>query len=91
MWLHGGASGGPVVDSHGRVFAINPASFGGAPDISFVSRVIDILGLTLPEVSIGDSPPAPMLVFELARRGHLSFRPPLSHRLLNLSAPIFNT
>lgn len=90
MWLHGGASGGPVVDSHGRVFAINSASFGGAPDISFVSRVIDVLGLTFPEVSIGDSSPAPMLVFELARRGHLSFRPPLSHRFLNLSAPIFD-
>ena len=90
IWLHGGASGGPVVDSHGRVFAINSASFGGAPDISFVSRVIDILGLTLPDVSIGDSSPAPMLVFELARRGHLLFRPPLSHRFLNLSAPIFD-
>jgi hypothetical protein len=90
IWLHGGASGGPVVDSRGRVFAINSASFGGAPDISFVSRVIDILGLTFPAVSIGDSSPAPMLIFELARRGYLSFRPPLSHRFLNLSAPIFD-
>jgi hypothetical protein len=70
IWLHGGASGGPVTDSHGRVFAINSASFGGAPDISFVARVIDILGLTLPNVSIGDSSPAPMLLFELARSRH---------------------
>ena len=90
MWLHGGASGGPVVDSRGHVFAINSAAFGGAPDISFVSRVIDILGLTLPDVSIGNASPAPMLIFELARQGHLSFKPTLSHRVLNLSAPIFD-
>jgi Trypsin-like peptidase domain len=90
IWLHGGGSGGPVIDSHGRVFAINSASFGGVPDISFVSRIVDILGLTLPSVSIENSPSAPMLIFELARQGHLSFRPPLSHCLLNLSTPIFD-
>jgi hypothetical protein len=77
IWLHGGASGGPVFDSHGRVFGLNTASFTGAPDISFVSHVMDVLGLTLPEVSIGESTPAPMLIWELARQGHLSFKPPL--------------
>jgi hypothetical protein len=78
-----------VIDSHGWVFAINYASFGGAPDISFASRVVNILGLTLPNVSVGNTSPAPMLIFELAMRGYLSFKPSLSHRVLNLSAPIF--
>jgi hypothetical protein len=51
----------------------------------FVSRVVDILGLTLPNASLGNTSPAPMLIFELARQGHLSFKPPLSaqHRPLH--------
>lgn len=46
MHVHGGASGGPVFDEHGRVFGICCTGWEGQP-LSFVSRIIEIFALSL--------------------------------------------
>jgi Trypsin-like peptidase domain len=79
--MYGGASGGPVFDAKGRVFGLNSKSYeteDGNPNISFVSRITDILDIPLRNVQIDSSAPAPMTILKLARQGHLSFVPPLS-------------
>lgn len=43
--LHGGSSGGPVFDRYGNVFGVNCSSIDGAPDVSFVASVVDLLDL----------------------------------------------
>jgi Trypsin-like peptidase domain len=52
MVIHGGASGGPVVGKSGRVFALNSTGYNGASDISFVSRVEEILHLAIPFIKL---------------------------------------
>lgn len=74
--VHGGASGGPVFCSSGRVFGVNSTGIGGT-DVSFVSRIDDIFGLLIHDVSIAGAAPKPVRIHELARLGHISVRPPL--------------
>lgn len=50
--IHRGASGGPVVGQSGRVFALNSTGWDGASDISFVSRIEEILQLRIPFITL---------------------------------------
>jgi hypothetical protein len=52
MEIHGGASGGPVVGKSGRVFALNSTGWDGVSDVSFVSRVEEILHLAIPFIKL---------------------------------------
>jgi hypothetical protein len=72
MHIHGGASGGPVVDPQGRVFGINSTGFGGT-DISYVSRINEILPLSIDVEETGSVRRMDML--EVASRGFISFVP----------------
>ena len=72
--MHGGASGGPVVGPSGRVFAINSTGFHGA-DVSYVSRINEILPLSVNIMDMGT--PRSLTVLEMARRGWVTFDPPL--------------
>lgn len=70
--VRGGASGGPVFDEMGRVFAIN--SVGGYEDLSYMARVQELLELDVPHF-----PPsaagakAPASVRELVELHHIVF------------------
>jgi len=48
----GGASGGPVVNEKGHVFAINCTGFDGVEDISYLARINEILPLSVDNVNI---------------------------------------
>jgi len=73
--LHGGASGGPVFDIEGRVFAVNSTGFQNERT-SFVSAIQDILSLSVDDVLLlGESMPRSVPVLELTRLGHISFDP----------------
>jgi hypothetical protein len=77
--IHGGASGGPVVGKSSRVFAINCSSFDGAPDISSVSRIDEILALEIRDARLPDGQEIPSAtIADLARAGWVDFDPPLS-------------
>lgn len=54
MVIHGGASGGPVVGRSGRAFALNSTGWNGVSDISFVSRIEEILQLGIPFIRLPD-------------------------------------
>lgn len=45
--IHHGASGGPVFDEHGAVFGINCTGIDSMPDVSFISRINEALGLNV--------------------------------------------
>lgn len=53
LGLAGGASGGPVFDEFGNVFAVNSSGFDGT-DIAYVSHIQSIGGLPLPKVQTPD-------------------------------------
>ena len=73
--IHGGASGGPVFGPSGHAFGVNSTSFNSAPDISFVSRINEILSLRVNDISIYGSKPESTTIFELAKRGFVKFQP----------------
>ena len=50
MVIHGGASGGPVMGASGRVLGINSTGYDGQCDISFVSRIDEVLHLKIPSI-----------------------------------------
>lgn len=58
MHLHGGSSGGPVFDSTGAVFGINTMSMEPYTDVSYVTKVRDVLDLVIDEIHIGEGSPA---------------------------------
>lgn len=68
--LIGGASGGPVFDDKGRVFAVH--SVGGMPDLSYAARIIDLLVLLVPEFS---STGQDLTVADLAKSKQIIFEP----------------
>lgn len=71
MVIHGGASGGPVFDDHGNVFAINSTGLEGQP-ISYVSSIYSLLELELPGIKLGeDAEPQNITVRELGKLGHV--------------------
>jgi hypothetical protein len=47
MYIHGGASGGPVFDEGGSVIGINSSSYQDSPNISFVSLLSPIMDVQL--------------------------------------------
>ena len=73
--IHGGASGGPVFGPSGHVFGVNSTSFSSATDISFVSRINEILSLRVNDVRLYRSKPGSTTIFELAKRGFVKFKP----------------
>ena len=76
MVIKGGASGGPVVGKSGRAFAINSTGFDGASDISFVSRIDEIIYLELPHLQLPDGQDLPSItIFDLAMAGWIDFEP----------------
>ena len=77
----GGASGGPVVGPEGTVFAVNTSSIDGHPDISYVTPIDFILDAEIENIAIGvGASPKNYKVRDLARMGHVSFRPPFPSR-----------
>jgi hypothetical protein len=68
--IHGGASGGPVFSRSGGVFGLNSTGIDGT-DISFVSRINEILELVVDDVQMGTEPPRSVPVAEIARAGHI--------------------
>lgn len=78
--LHGGASGGPVVDQRGRVFGISSTGFHGM-DLSYVSRINELLPLSLDVEESGTV--QALRVPEIAKRGWIVFDPPLAEENLD--------
>jgi len=76
IFIHGGASGGPVFSRAGAVFGVNSTGIEGT-DISFVSRLDEIFQLTIDDVILGSRSPASVPVIEMARAGHIIVSPPL--------------
>lgn len=75
--IHGGASGGPVFDGAGHVFGINSTGFMGAPDISYVTQITDILPLIVSNVGVAGRSEKDFSIHELAILGHVPFIPKL--------------
>ncbi len=74
--IHGGASGGPVFDAYGRVCGINSTGFAGCPDISFISRVHELLPLTVTDIKLSEAaPPGEVSIQRLVELGHVSADP----------------
>lgn len=72
MTIHGGASGGPVFNSRGKVCGINSTGVDGCPDISFVTRIHEALNLKLTGIKFSpDSPTGDTSVRELINRKHI--------------------
>jgi hypothetical protein len=71
MVIHGGASGGPVFDDHGNVFAINSTGLENEA-ISYVSSIHSLLELELPSIKLGkDAEPQSISVRDLGKLGHV--------------------
>lgn len=66
--IHHGASGGPVFSRRGAVFGVNSTGFDGT-DCSYVSRINEILTLTIDGVAIPGESPRSAQIIELARAG----------------------
>ncbi|HEX6718881.1 MAG TPA: serine protease [Pyrinomonadaceae bacterium] len=72
--IHGGASGGPVFSRSGSVFGVNSTGIDGT-DISYVSRIDEILALTIDGVAIEAGEPAsPVTVLQMVDAGYLIVR-----------------
>ena len=72
--MHGGASGGPVVDQRGRVFGINSTGFQGM-DVSYVSRINELFPLSLDVEESGTV--RTLSIPEIVNRGWITFDPRL--------------
>jgi hypothetical protein len=72
IFMHGGASGGPVVDQRGRVFGINSTGFHGM-DVSYVSRINELFPLSLDVEESGTV--RTLSIPEIANRGWITFDP----------------
>lgn len=70
--IHGGASGGPVFNEKGHVIGINSTGFEGCNDVSFISAVQDVWGLSLPNVKLSEGASEQSItVRELQKLGHV--------------------
>lgn len=73
--IHGGASGGPVINIDGSVCGINSTGFSGPHDISFISRIEDLFPLIITNVQIGpESAARDVTINELIRLGYILVR-----------------
>lgn len=73
IYLHGGASGGPVFGENGKVIGVNSTGYEGDSDISFISRIQDIYDLSLRNVQMPEEEsPRSILVRELVPMGHIA-------------------
>jgi Trypsin-like peptidase domain len=78
--IPGGASGGPVFDSKGRVFGINSTGYDGT-EVSYLARVEEILPLTAHGMMFGpNEQPTDRTLLELAQSGHVVFTPKIGAR-----------
>jgi hypothetical protein len=74
MVLHGGTSGGPVVGKSGNVFGVNSTGFDGH-NISYVSRINEVLGLPLPHLKLPDKQEiSSSCISDLANAGWIDIR-----------------
>ena len=74
----GGASGGPVMGKDGRVFAINSTGFDGVDNVSFPSRIDEILKLEVPYIKLPDGQEATdAMVQDLAMAKWIACEPPI--------------
>lgn len=73
MHIHGGASGGPVFDSSGEVFAINSTGFENE-DVSFVTPVHTIETLYLDDVFTPTNTSGRVSAGELIDSGFIAYR-----------------
>lgn len=74
LGIEGGASGGPVFDSNGRVFAINSTGFDGT-STAFISHIQRIGGLPVGPIKLADGALAETVrVSELIKMGHVIVR-----------------
>ncbi len=67
MHIHGGASGGPVFDSSGRVIGINTSSLSPDTDISYITKIQAALALSVDNVILGDGQPKRYTLEEILR------------------------
>ncbi|WP_066500555.1 S1 family peptidase [Bradyrhizobium macuxiense] len=68
--LHGGSSGGPVLNAAGRVFGIASCSYEGATDIAFVTPASALLDLEIPKYISDASAGGPTITLRhLAKQG----------------------
>ena len=78
IFIHGGASGGPVVGRSDRVFAINSTSFQGAENYSYVSRIDELLSLEVRNLKLSSGQEVKSTkVLELAQCGWIDLAHPL--------------
>ena len=74
MVIHGGASGGPVVDGSGAVFAVNSTGFDD-DEVSYVSCISSVLDLEITGIQLpGDGSPRSTTLRELVDRGFVGSR-----------------
>lgn len=71
MYIHGGASGGPVFDSSGEVFAINSTGFDN-DSVSFVTPIPAIENLCLDDVFTPTNPSGRVSVKEIMDGGFIA-------------------
>jgi hypothetical protein len=74
MVIHGGASGGPVFDSQGRVFAVNSTGWGSDPD-SYISPITPLLEFTMKTKLPRESDPRELTIRELGVIGYMGVDP----------------
>jgi S1-C subfamily serine protease len=70
--IHGGASGGPVFDTQGKVRGINSTGFPAFPDVSFISRTEELLPLQVTDIALQPGlAPESVSIARLAELGHV--------------------
>lgn len=72
MTIHGGASGGPVFNSKGKVCALNSTGYPDMLDVSFISRIEEILPLHVEGIRLqDDDEPRAISISEMIEMGQI--------------------
>jgi hypothetical protein len=73
IMLHAASSGGPVFGPGSAVVGVNSSSISGAEDVSFISRIVDIFPLGVPDVLLpGEEEPRRVTIHELIEINHVA-------------------
>ena len=73
--LHGGSSGGPVLDKFGRVFGVNCRSMDPQTDVSFITPISHIMNGFVDDVNFADDlEPRRVMLSQLISMGHIAVR-----------------